>query len=144
VRFKSRESVEQNKEFVSNQLQEYLHQGVLKEHKGEFEVKVCNPLGVVENRQLKKRLYLDGQYINAFDRYEAFTYEKLSHVPEYLTERDCIMLTDLKSGYHQLRMHEDTLPYLCIEFGQGIQIYPYALWLVVCLPGLHHIDVRGV
>jgi hypothetical protein len=116
----------------------------LKEHKGEFEVKVCSPLGVVENRQLKKRLYLDGQYINAFDRYEAFTYEKLSHVPEYLTERDCIMLTDLKSGYHQLRMHEDTFPYLCIEFGQGILIYPYALWLVVCLPGLHHIDVRGV
>jgi len=34
VRFKKRMSVEQNLEFVSNQLQEYLQQGVLQEHKG--------------------------------------------------------------------------------------------------------------
>lgn len=88
-------------------------------------MKVCSPLGVVENRQLKKRLYLDGQYINVFDQYEAFTYEKLSQVPEYLTGEDCIMLTDLKSGYHQLKMHPETFPNLCIEFGGKVYYFTH-------------------
>ena len=121
-------SVEQNQEFVCEQLQEYLHHGVLNEYKGEFEIKVCSPLDVVENRQHKKRLILDAQYLNVFDKYEAFTYEKLSQVPDYLSGEDCIMLTDLKNGYHQLRMHEDTFQFLCIEiWREGVLLHSHAI-----------------
>jgi len=49
----------------------------------------------------------------------------LSEVAEYLGSEDCFMLTDLKSGYHQLKMHPDTYRFLCIEFGGQLYYFTH-------------------
>jgi len=110
---------------VSATLQKYLDQGDIRKYQGEFEVTVVNGLGVVEDRTGKKRPILDARYISAFDRYSPFHYEKLSEVAEYLGSEGCFMLTDLKSGYHQLKMHPDTYRFLCIEFGGQLYYFTH-------------------
>ena len=51
--------------------------------------------------------YIILRYINFFDEYSSFSYERLSDVPQYVRPGDFICLTDFKSGYHQLKMHAD-------------------------------------
>lgn len=38
--------------------------------------------------------------------------------PEYLTKKDCCRLTEVKSGYHQLKVHTETYPFMGIEVGE--------------------------
>ena len=61
-------------------------------------------------------MILDARYINLFDKYESFSYESLSDVPQYLQPDDFIMLTDLKAGYHQVKMHPSTYRFLGIRY----------------------------
>ena len=79
-------------------------------------ITVISGLGVALERDGKKILILDARYINLFDRYEGFSYESLSEVPRYLQPDDFIMLTDLKAGYHQVKMQPSTYRFLGIRY----------------------------
>ena len=67
-------------------------------------ITVINGLGVAVDRVGKRKLILDARYINLFDEYHSFSYESLADVPQYLKPDDFLMLTYLKSGYHQVKM----------------------------------------
>lgn len=126
VHFQNRVSVGMHFEFVAGEIQELLRIGVIKPRASDTPITVINGMGVVgqENRKGKKRLIVDARYNNLFDAYESFSYEKLSDVPQYLQSGDYIMLTDFKSGYHQLKMHLGTARFLGIHF-EG-QVYYFA------------------
>ena len=118
VHLKNRVSVEQHREFVAAKIQEPLQKGVIRPWQGTAPITVISGLGVVVNRLGKKRLILDARYVNLWVAYEAFSYEKLADIPGYLRPEDYIILTDMKSGYHQVRMHPATAPFLGIQFGR--------------------------
>ena len=61
--------------------------------------------------------------MNLFLPYHHFKYEQLSDAVEYLSPQDWFVLTDAKSGYHHIRMHQDTWTCLAVEI-QG-QLYTY-------------------
>ena len=82
-----------------------------------------NGLGVVKNHKGKLRLILDRRYLNLFLPYQHFKYEQLSDAIEYLQPNDFFVLTDTKSGYHHIPMHEHTWTYLAIEIDG--QLYAY-------------------
>ena len=117
VHFKNRVSVKQHVDFVAAETQQLLQHGVIKPWQQKTPITVINGLGVAVDRLGKKRLILDARYVNLWVAYEAFSYEKLADVPSYLQPEDFIILTDMKSGYHQVRMHPDTAPFLGIQFG---------------------------
>ena len=120
VHLKNRVSVEQHREFVAAEIQELLQKGVIRPWQSTAPITVISGLGVVVNRLSKKRLILDARYLNLWVAYEAFSYEKLADIPGYLQPEDYIILTDMKSGYHQVRMHPATAPFLGIQFGGQI------------------------
>jgi hypothetical protein len=62
------------------------------------------------------RLILDPRYNNAFCRYQPFSYESVTDVKDYLLEDDLLVLTDLKSGYHHIPLHESAHPFMCFQF----------------------------
>lgn len=72
-------------------------------------------MGVVKNRKSMLRLILDCRYVNMFIQYEHFAYEKLSDMVQYLQMDDWFVLTDAKSGYHHIPMHQSSWTYLAIE-----------------------------
>ena len=54
--------------------------------------------------------------INLFDEYHSFSFESLADVPQYPKPDDFIMLTDLKAGYHQVKMHPETHRSLGVQY----------------------------
>ena len=124
VHFTNRVSVGMHEEFVDGAICELLKTGAISPWTGPEPITVINGLGVAVDRNGKKRLILDARYINLFDRYEGFSYEGLSDVPQYLQPEDYIMLTDLKAGYHQVKMHPSTYQFLGIKY-KG-QVYYFA------------------
>ena len=120
MHFKNRVSVRLHADFVAAEIQQLLRKGVIKPWQGTTPITVISGLGVAVDRLSKKRLILDARYVNLWVAYEAFSYEKLADVPGYLQPEDYIILTDMKSGYHQLKMHPDTAPHLGIQFGGHI------------------------
>ena len=116
VHFKNRVSVKQHIEFVADTIQQLLQHGVIKPWQEMTPITVINGLGVALDRTSKKRLVLDARYVNLWVAYEAFSYEKLADIRGYLQPEDFIILTDMKSGYHQVKMCPDTAPFLGIQF----------------------------
>lgn len=64
----------------------------------------------------KLRLSLDARCLNAYDQYHSFGYEKLKDLPLLINAGNYMSLTDLKSGYHQLKKDPSTYQYLGINF----------------------------
>lgn len=115
-------TVTQYAEFVRGEIDGLLKVGSLAVWDKNEPITVINGLAVVKNRHGKLRLILNAQYINVFDTYESFKYEKLTDVTNYLKETDEFILTDFKAGYHQLKMHPDTFTFLGIMF-EGVVYY---------------------
>ena len=113
-----------HEEFVDDTIKDLLKTGAIRPWAEPEPITVISGLGVAIDRNDKKRLILDARYINLFDRYEGFSYESLSDVPQYLQPEDFIMLTDLKAGYHQVKMHPSTYRFLGIAY-KG-QVYYFA------------------
>ena len=124
VHFANRISVGMHEEFVDGAIQDLLKTGAIRPWVEQSPITVISGLGVAVERTGKKRLILDARYINLFDKYEGFSYESLSDVPQYLRPEDFIMLTDLKAGYHQVKMHPNTYRFLGIQY-KG-QVYYFA------------------
>jgi len=124
VHFANRISVGMHEEFVDGAIQDLLKTGAIRPWTEQKDITVISGLGVAVERTGKKRLILDARYINLFDKYEGFSYESLSDVPQYLQPEDLIMLTDLKAGYHQVKMHPNTYRFLGIQY-KG-QVYYFA------------------
>lgn len=117
VHFANRVSCTYYSEFVRQQRDELLASGALVQWDAVSAEKpqVVSGLGVVKNHKGKLRLMLDCRYLNLFLPYEHFKYEQLSDAVEYLQPDDWFMLTDAKSGYHHIPMHEATWTYLAVE-----------------------------
>lgn len=115
VHFPNLPSAVKHADFVRASLDDLLRSGAIRSVSHE-QVHVVNGLGVVVNRKGKLRLVLNATYINLFDRYEVFTYEKLSDIPQYVKAGMFCLLTDCKSGYHHFLIHPDDQKYLGVEF----------------------------
>ena len=116
VHFSNRVSLGMYEEFVDSAIQDLLKTGAICPWTEPQQITVISGMGVAVDRKGKKRLILDARYINLFDKYEGFSYESLSDVPQYLQPGDFIMLTDLKAGYHQVKMHPNTYRFLGIQY----------------------------
>ena len=115
VQFANRKSVQLHEAFVKTSLEDLLNTGAVREV-AEDKVQVCSGLGVAANRKGKLRLILDARYINLFDKYVSFSYEKLTDVPQYAKPGDWLCLTDFKAGYHHFRVHQEDQKYLGLSF----------------------------
>lgn len=123
VHFLNRVSVQQHAEFVAAEIASLLRVGAIREWQSPEQPTVINGLGVVVNRLGKKRLILDARYINLFDAYNSFLYERLQDVPLLAGSQDCMMLTDFKGGYHQLFMSPCVYRFLAIEFSGRVYYF---------------------
>ena len=123
VQFANRISCSMHKQFVTDTIQDLIRVGSLVEWQGLQPPVVINGMGVVKNRKGKLRLILDCRYVNMFSMYAHFGYEKLSDVPQYLQLGDWFVLTDAKSGYHHVPMHESSWQYLAIEWQGRLLAY---------------------
>jgi hypothetical protein len=120
VRFSNRVSVSLHRDFVADDIQSLLRVGAIIPWTFDFPLTVVNALGFVVSRVGKRRMILDPRYPNLFIRYLSFSYEKLLDLTAYAEASDFIVLTDFKSGYHQLKMHPAVYRFLGIEF-EGTQ-----------------------
>lgn len=125
VHFQNRASVSIHAEFVDDNIKELLRTGAIRPWLREEPITVSSGLGVALDRIGKKRLILDARYINLFDEYHSFSYESLADVPNYLKPDDFVMLTDLKAGYHQVRMHPGTHRFLGIQYGGQVYYFEH-------------------
>jgi hypothetical protein len=132
VEFANRISVEHHQEFVREEIQALVATGAVQAWKGPEPIRVINGLGVVVNRKGKKRLILDARYINLFDQYEKFKYERLSDVPTYLQQTDVIALSDFKSGYHHLKMHPSAFKFLGFQFDNQVYYFSHLPFGLSC------------
>lgn len=132
VHFANRVSCRMHQQFVDETVQDLVWVGSLVEWQGLQPIVVINRMGVVVNRKGKKQLNLDCCYVNMFMMYEHFGYEKLSDVQQYLHLGDWFVLTDARSGYHHVPMHERSWPCLAIQWLDRLYYYP------VCPFGLAH------
>lgn len=119
VHFPNRVSCHMYKDFVRETLQSLLCVGALRHWMGKKPPIVISGQGVVKNRKGKLRLILDCRYLNLFLKYSKVKYEQLSDVTAYLQQGHFFVLTDAKSGYHHIPMHENMWQYLAIQF-EGI------------------------
>jgi hypothetical protein len=115
VQFPNRTSAVKHAAFVREALGDMRVTGALQEVTRE-DLQVISGLGVAVNRKGKLRLVLDATYINLYDCYEAFSYEKLSDVPHFAQASEWLVLTDFKAGYHHLKVHPQDRKFLGIEF----------------------------
>jgi hypothetical protein len=122
VQFANRRSVQVHEAFVKTSLEDLLSTGALREV-AEEQVQVCSGLGVAANRKGKLRLILDARYINLFDKYVPFSYEKLTDVPQYANPGDWLCLTDFKAGYHHFKVHQEDQKYLGLSFGGKFYVF---------------------
>lgn len=61
------------------------------------------PLGVaIKATTGAERLIFDGRYVNLFDPYEYFSYEKLSDILSYSGQGSYASVSDFKAGYHHI------------------------------------------
>lgn len=115
MQLKNSVSASMHEEFVDKTIQDLLKTGAIKPWTANEPKRVISGLGVAIERTGKKRLILDARYINMFDMYESFSYENLAEIPHHLQQQDYIILTDLKAGYHPVKMHPSTHRFLGIQ-----------------------------
>ena len=80
---------------------------------------VISPLGVVVETN-KLRLIFDGRYINLWERYESFSYERLGDVANWIQPGFFLWSTDFTSGYHHIPIHPDYWKYLGCRLPNGM------------------------
>ena len=78
--------------------------------------KVICPLGVVQQRE-KLRMIYDARYINAHVQIPSFKYEDLRVCESVLRPNDYMMTVDLSKGYHHVDLHDETIPYMGLQWG---------------------------
>jgi hypothetical protein len=123
-RFTNHKSAYEYSEFVTASIKNLVAAGSAM--KVNFTPHVVLPLGVVLQKG-KKRLILDGRYINSHVIIPSFKYEDLGCCHEYIKPDDFLITYDLSKGYHHMDIHEDFFTYLGFEW-EG-QSYVYT-----CLP----------
>ena len=77
--------------------------------------KVICPLGVAQQKE-KLRMIYDARYINSHANIPSFIYEDLGVCEHVLRPNDYMMTVDLSKGYHHVDLHEDTIPYMGLEW----------------------------
>ena len=116
VHCQNQASVSIHADFVDDSIRELLRTGAIRLWLKEEPITVISGLGVALDRTGKKRLILDARYIKLFYEYHSSSYDSLADVPNYLKPGDFILLTDLKAGYHQFKMHPGTHRFLGIKY----------------------------
>ena len=117
VVFPNRRSALEHDSFTDDAIRGLVHSGMAVVHDPVLHdpVIVVNPLAVVVQRT-KKRLVVDLRYVNRFVRYEPVRYEQLSDVLAFVQRDWYAVVTDLKSGYHHLRLRRKDWPYLAVHW----------------------------
>ena len=107
--FLNNKSALQQKTFVSEAVGELLKQKLVKEV--EKEPYIVSPLSVAKNGD-KLRLILDFSILNEYIPYEMIKLEDQREFFEYAKDGQYIATFDIKSCYHQIDMHTDSVRYL--------------------------------
>ena len=98
--FSNHRSARNHQSFVSDAIKDLVSRGCVRKVK-RGEVRVCSPLGVVDNGK-KLRLILDLRYVNRHLARFRFKLEDLKAVANVYNKGDYVVTFDLKSGYHHI------------------------------------------
>ena len=116
--FTNHVSVIQHAEFVMEKAAAMLQSGALMRWPTQAEPPtVISPLGVVEGSKL--RIIFDGRYVNLWEKYESFKYEKLADVAEWMQPNFYLWSTDLTDDYHHMPIHQDFWKHLGCRLPDG-------------------------
>jgi hypothetical protein len=116
--FTNHASVRQHAEFVMTEAAAMLQSGALQRWPADTEPPtVISPLGVVEGSKL--RVIYDGRYVNLWEGYESFSYERLADVAEWMEPGFYLWTTDFTNGYHHIAVHPDHWRYLGCRLPDG-------------------------
>ena len=75
----------------------------------------CNPLTVATGAD-KLRLVLDLRHVNPYVRLQKFRHDDLHTLAELFEQGDFFVTFDLKSGYHHISIHPDSIQYLGFQW----------------------------
>lgn len=98
-------SAHEHSDFVTREVMKYLEGNRIQEwHWPGGEPPECIlPLGVaIKATTGEERMVFDGRYVNLFDPYEYFSYEKLSDILAYSGQGSYASVSDFKAGYHHI------------------------------------------
>jgi ribonuclease HI len=84
--------------------------------------RVICPLGVVQQKE-KLRMIYDARYINRHANTPSFKYEDLGVCENVLRPHDYMMTVDLSKGYHHVDLHDDTIPYMGLEWREKYYVW---------------------
>ena len=109
IETKNNSSALRHSEFVDSAISELLEFGLIKI--ATEKPKVISPLSVAENKG-KKRLILDLSILNEYIDYERIKLEDQYDFYELSKFCNYVTCYDIKSCYHQISMHKDSIKYL--------------------------------
>lgn len=96
--------------FVDGTIAEYLASGAVVEVRQL--PRVCMPISVATNSDDKPRLILDARYLNLWTPSPEMRYENLRGFQQGIHHGDFLISVDHKSGYHHVRVTEESRQYL--------------------------------
>ena len=95
---------------------------------------MCSPLLVVSNSRGKNKLVLDLRGVSQYLPKQRFKYEGLNLVSDMCSHDEYFFTFDLKSSYHHVDIHPDSIPYLGFSWGalmeEGFYVSGFAFWSV--------------
>ena len=112
-------------DFVSAELQNFLHLGAIEPHDIlRHGPAVVSPMSVaVHPTSGKRRLCIDANYINVFERYLPVKFELLKQVFPLVLPGDYAYTTDLTKGYFHLHLHPSAQRFLAIAFNERCYVF---------------------
>ncbi|BDA41867.1 hypothetical protein COCOBI_02-6620 [Coccomyxa sp. Obi] len=117
--FTNHASLTEHADFVMAQADAMFKSGALKKWPVDAQPPtVISPLGVVEQPS-KLRVIFDGRYVNLWEKYVSFSYERLTDVAEWMQPGFHLWTTDFTSGYHHIAVHPDYWKYLGCRLPDG-------------------------
>lgn len=146
IHFRNHKSCEEHREFIVKERDVFLKSGAMKKwwdlperiHRGK-PPKVVIPLAVAYHQLKKKyRLCCDARYLNLWIRYRSFKFESLNDLLTLVKamqangEDVLLCLSDMKSGYHHVPIHEDDWTYMAVIIEGEYYVFPAMTFGMSC------------
>lgn len=105
-----------DKEIARKQINELINEGVIQPSSSEY----ASPIVLVKKKNGEHRMCIDYRALNNITCKDNFPLPLMDDCIEFLGGKTCFSIIDLKSGFHQLRMDQDSIKFTAFvtPFGQ--------------------------
>lgn len=119
IRCKSRPLPYNLKEKVRLEIDKLLKAGIIRESKSEW----CSPIRVVDKPDGSIRLTVDYKELNKVIKDDNYPIPSISDMYNKITESDTFTKADLKSAFHQIPVHKDSIEFTAFICEYGVFEY---------------------